>query len=265
MEVHGFTVELDVDNTRRAAAEVEADRAERASDRAAGLAVKADRLRDAATVAEQREQAASAALPPMGEPIKIGHHSENRHRRAIEKARTTLSKSVEADRNAEHAAQRAAAAQKTTEQRYKPDQIRRRLETLGADLRRQERARDGHTRTLYTDGYGVKHVEETAPATGEHRVRVLDDIDRLADQITFWEEQLAAAAANGANLWDKTTVAVGDIVYAGGSAYRVAKVNAKSVRVGGEFSGLLPYSKITKVFTKDGEPVTIVDGARVID
>ena len=42
---------------------------------------------------EQRRQ----EVPPMGEPIKIGHHSEGRHRRAIQRVDQALDKVVEHD------------------------------------------------------------------------------------------------------------------------------------------------------------------------
>ena len=43
-----------------------------------------------------------------GEPIKIGHHSEKRHRRLIEKADNDMRKSIEATKKAEHYRYKAA-------------------------------------------------------------------------------------------------------------------------------------------------------------
>jgi len=43
----------------------------------------------------------------LGEPIKIGHHSENRHRRIIEQAQNNMSKSVELLKKAESYKDRA--------------------------------------------------------------------------------------------------------------------------------------------------------------
>lgn len=266
LQAAGFAVEVDIDDTRRSAAEVEEARNERQIQLVDRLDARADRKHAAADAAAARERAASAALPEGGEPIKIGHHSEQRHRKAIERAHTALSKSVAADRAARQADERAATAATTTERRYAPPVIRRRIERLTADLRKQERARDGHTRTLYTDGRGVKHVETTAPATGAHRDRVLGEIDRLNDEIGYWKGQLDVAVAAGAALWDKTTIVVGDMIVATRTPYRVLKVNTKTVRVEGRFGGgLLPYSDITKVFNHEGKPVTITDGARSIE
>lgn len=43
----------------------------------------------------------------LGEPIKIGHHSEKRHRKAIENAWEQMGKSVECDRKAKEYAERS--------------------------------------------------------------------------------------------------------------------------------------------------------------
>jgi len=43
----------------------------------------------------------------LGEPIKVGHHSERRHRKVIEQANNNMCKSIEADKAAEEARQRA--------------------------------------------------------------------------------------------------------------------------------------------------------------
>ncbi|MDJ0396497.1 DUF3560 domain-containing protein [Rhodococcus sp. G-MC3] len=95
----GFDVELDIDTTARPAALVESDRAERQTDRVAALAAlgaKAERRSERADAAWEAEQRAVAALPPAGEPIKIGHHSEGRHRHAIDKAYNATRKAIAA-------------------------------------------------------------------------------------------------------------------------------------------------------------------------
>lgn len=51
-------------------------------------------------------------LPPAGEPIKIGHHSEGRHRRALERSWQRLGKSVAADKAADQLEQRAESVGK---------------------------------------------------------------------------------------------------------------------------------------------------------
>lgn len=56
-----------------------------------------------------RAQSAIDRLPSCGSPILIGHHSEKRHRRAIERSDNDMRKSIEADKKASRLAQRAAA------------------------------------------------------------------------------------------------------------------------------------------------------------
>ena len=89
---------------------------------------------------------------------------------------------------------KADAASHTTAFRYSPVGNARRIERLEADMRRFERARDGHTRTVYTDSRGVKHVETHSAAEGAHRERVLVRDPRLEDLIGYWKGELAKAA-----------------------------------------------------------------------
>lgn len=158
---------------------------------------------------------------------------------------------------------KADAASHTTAFRYSPVVVRRRIERLEADLRRFERARDGHTRTLYTDSRGVKHVETHSAAEGAHRERVLVEIARLEDLIGYWKGELAKAAAAGAQVWDSATIKAGDRIRYWGGWDTVAKVNAKSVRLASR-AGRLPFDQIKAVNTDDGRAVRIADDARVI-
>ncbi|MBB5234509.1 DUF3560 domain-containing protein [Deinococcus budaensis] len=90
--------------------------------------------------AGERRQAASAGLPPMGEPIKVGHHSEGRHRRAIERSEQNMRKAVEEGRKAEYWQQRAAGVERRARQKSDPGVVRRRIEKLEAELRRVQRS-----------------------------------------------------------------------------------------------------------------------------
>jgi hypothetical protein len=53
-------------------------------------------------------------LPENGQPILIGHHSEKRHRRALDRAWNQMGRSVEEGRKAEHYADKAEAARSNT-------------------------------------------------------------------------------------------------------------------------------------------------------
>jgi len=72
------------------------------------------KLQDAALNAEKKSDNAWQSsnkdrdFLSLGEPIKIGHHSEKRHRRIIEQAQNNMSKSVELSKKAEQYESRAA-------------------------------------------------------------------------------------------------------------------------------------------------------------
>lgn len=78
---------------------------------------KAERYRELSDKAETRSNIAyarSKALTagiPFGEPIKIGHHSERRHRNALDKSWNAMGKSVEESKKAEYYADKAEAAE----------------------------------------------------------------------------------------------------------------------------------------------------------
>lgn len=80
-------------------------RKERAEAKAAALAAKG-------TAQWDRAKGHTAGIEP-GQPILVGHHSEGRHRRAIERSHAATDRAVETMRaagHAEHAARRAGRA-----------------------------------------------------------------------------------------------------------------------------------------------------------
>lgn len=213
LEKAGHTVTVEIDRTHRDPAQVEADRAARQADRVAALENKADRRAADAEAAWTAEQRATAALPPGGEPIKVGHHSEGRHRRAIDRAHNALGKAVAADRDADRAASRAESAARTTELRNSPVAVANRIHKFEAEQRADQRALDGHTRTLFTDGRGVKHVEKTTAATGEYRERIIARMAERAATITYWTNVRAGQIADGqAGDYSPDTITAGDLV-----------------------------------------------------
>lgn len=68
----------------------------------------AARARGASQSAWRSSHAAVAGIPP-GQPILRGHHSERRHRRAIERSHAAMRRSIEEERRAADLAARAAA------------------------------------------------------------------------------------------------------------------------------------------------------------
>lgn len=258
----GFEVEIAIDDRYRPPAEVETDVVARQQDRVTALEAKAVRAAAGSEAADARARERAERMP-LGQPILVGHHSEGRMRRAYSDIEKAGRASVVAYREAQTAQTRAEAAANTTTVRYSPAVIRRRIERLGADLRRWQRTRDGDTRTLYTDAEGVKHVEITAPATGARLAHAVEEIERLGGWISFWKQQLEVAAAQGAQIWTAAHIEVGDQVRCAIGWDTVIKVNAKSVRVRG-VQGLVPFDGIDGVKTADGRQITIVDGVRSV-
>jgi hypothetical protein len=75
---------------------------------------KAERYRELSEKAADRSDAAqkvsndiSSAIP-MGQPILVGHHSEKRHRRDIEKIHRAMDKAITEDKKAKYYAEKAA-------------------------------------------------------------------------------------------------------------------------------------------------------------
>ena len=81
----------------------------RASERAAALEEKSQRLQDRAQSHFSTADGISEHIP-FGQPILIGHHSEGRARRDAERIHSHTRKGLEASRAAQDAQRRAAAA-----------------------------------------------------------------------------------------------------------------------------------------------------------
>lgn len=241
----GYDVEVDIDNTSRPAEQVEADRIERQEQRAGTLDAKAERLAGRAAAAD----AALDAMPryPLGQPILVGHHSEGRMRRDLARLDRAMRTAIDATETAVEAAARADAAAATTRHRYNPLTVGNRIETLEADIRRLERARDGHTRTLFTRPDGTKEVD-TFPATGgPYRDEIQRRINTLGDQVTYWRNVLKEAVEAGeVTLYDSTTVAAGDEVQVQGTWYVVVRTNKRTVTLptGYSWTQTVPYRHI---------------------
>lgn len=228
----GFEVSVSVDDSHRPTAEVEADLAARQQARADALDAKAERKQQAAGAAWEAHQRACEALPPGGEPIHVGHHSERRHRNAIDRAHRTISKSVEADREADRVAHRAVSAATAGARRYNPVTVKNRLDKLEADQRRDQRQLDGYRRVVARSSGGVEYVDESAPASGQYRETVAARMSQRGDEIAYWRDVFADMQQQGvASTYSKETVTAGDAVKYRSTWYRVVRANAKTVSV----------------------------------
>jgi hypothetical protein len=227
----GHDVSIDIDDTHRPAAEAEADRAERQEQRVEALTAKADRKAGTAEAAWDAEQRAVQALPPGGEPIHVGHHSERRHRKAIERAHDATRKAIAATDDANQASARAQAAAGTTAHRYNPVTVKNRVEKLEAEQRGDQRRLDGYRRVVArTDTH--EYVDEFKAAGGDYREQIIARMAQRGDEIAYWNGIYAELQASGAaSSHSSDTISKGDFVQKRGVWYRVERVNTKSVSV----------------------------------
>lgn len=238
----GFTVEISIDFTRRDAAAVEADLIERRDARAQALDAKAGRRESAAAAENERAARALRRLPEGGEPIKVGHHSEGRHRSAIAKADAAVRRSIVADEDARRARARADIAANGNDARYAPVTVANRIEKLRSDLAGYRRRLEGHTRTL-----AGGRLEVTEPATGAYAERLQRDHADATSQLEYWqtvrEEQIASGQVVDHS---RETIHPGDLIRYFGAWYPVAKTNPKSVTIRNAFghTSTVPYAHI---------------------
>lgn len=215
----GHTVTVDVDATHRSTAEAEADRAHRQAQRVEALA------------ARESEQRAVEALPPGGEPIKIGHHSESRHRNAITRAHDATRRAIDATDLAHQAQDRAQAAAATTAHRYNPITVKNRIEKLEAEQRSDQRTLDGYRRVVARTATH-EYVDEFDAATGSYREQVIARMAQRGDQIAYWKAIYADLQTSGvASTHSRDNITKGDLIKYRGHWYPVIRVNAKTVSV----------------------------------
>lgn len=189
----GFVVETSVDARPRSVADAEADRAARLDDRAQRLAERAERHSRAAG---QREEAAARILGgvPLGQPILVGHCSEGRHRRDLDRADAHERAGREHDRRAADAAWAAEVAAGTCGTGRARRSSPGRLGRLQAERRRVQRVLDGHGST----GRRFAGSPEPRPVPpGEWRDRLLAQASLLDAQIRHWSGVHEAHRAAG--------------------------------------------------------------------
>lgn len=247
LEAAGHAVTVEADDTARPVAEVEAGRITRHQDRAEALAAKAQRKATHALTAQAAAETAARRLPEGGEPIKVGHHSETRHRNAITKAWNAQGRAVRADEEAQAAAQAAETATRTTAHRYAPHAVAGRIERLEAEARKLTRYLEG-----YTVNRGTPYVEEVPAATGARREQVLAEQAENADALEYWRsirrEQLEAGKVQD---YSRETIKAGDRIKVSGTWWTVARANAKTCTLYFDAAAKIissyraPYGRIT--------------------
>lgn len=247
LEAAGHEVAVEADDTARPVAEVEADRAARQETRAEALAKKAQRKAARAAAAQDAADAAARRLPEGGEPIKVGHHSETRHRNAITKAWNAQGRAIRADEDATEAQRRAEVATTTRAHRYSPATVAGRIERLEAEGRGLARRLNG-----YTTNRGTPYAEAIPAATGRRREAIQADAAETADALAYWRSVRAQQLATGAAAdYSRETIRPGDQIRVGGTWWTVARANAKTCTLYFDAERKItssyraPYGKIT--------------------
>lgn len=230
----GFAVHVTIADTLRPAAQVETDRIRRQQQRAGHLAERADRAHEQAARAAARADELTGRLP-LGQPILAGHHSEPAMRRHAARLREATQAAVTAQERADQARHRADTAAAATGARHDPITVANRIRDLTARQRQLQHRIDGHTRTIAVLPDGTRHTETTPPARGDGRGGLDDELARLTDQLTYWQQiradQIAAGAATDHG---PDTINPGDLVRIRGQWYRVLRINRATVRIEGE-------------------------------
>lgn len=233
LERAGYEVTTTIETNLRSTADVEADRRERQAGRVDALTAKALSKEATARDLDKRARELSGRMP-LGQPILVDHYSAPKMTKLYNQIGAATRKSLDADQIAQEAAEKARAASATTAGRYNPGVVARRIETLSAELRKCERKRDGHRRTLSRQ---TGHIEECPPATGEYRERLVSRIKELTDQIAYWEEIRAEQIKSGTTTnHTRDNIHKGDHILYGRTWYEVMRVNAKSVSVATGYS-----------------------------
>lgn len=260
----GFQVDTEVDDTARPTAEVVEERRERAADRAEHFEAKAERRHGEAEGFRAASDVISDGIP-MGQPILVGHHSERRHRKDLERMHRLDVKSWEARAAARYAEQRAQASRAAASGREARSTVQNRIDKLAADI-----ARD--LRSLWGVPADMRHLPWTAAAVVSAKLRghggpVDPDSERgrdlcariveATDRRAYWAEVLAAMPTGV----DPKVVRKGDLICHRFGWARVARVNAKTVSVetGYNWTDRVPWSAVTAHRPAQGETAAPVE------
>jgi hypothetical protein len=171
---------------------------------------------------------------PMGQPILVGHHSEGRHRRDLERIHSRTRKSIEAHDNAQHAEGRAQSAEARARQLGDPRAAARRLERSQAELRSVERKLNGTGKEMH----GENH-----PATGDYAERLRARQTELKQSIEH-DTGIAGDLVGGESgqaRYGKHNVQPGDVVKVGGTSHIVHSTGPKNAKLMTSV-GPLPYA-----------------------
>lgn len=220
-------------------------RDERLADRADVLAERAGRNRTAADAAHATADRIFSGY--NGQPILVGHHSERRHRRDLDRADRALRASFEAADVAADQQRRADQIRAHLERGDHPVTIKQRLARNEAELRKLQRALARHP-----------------DASDAWRTRLEAESTALTDEIDLDRAVLAELAGRGETRdWGPSDFRRGDLVaFHGLGWYEVRRVNKSTLtvpsHVGGDWTDTVPYAKVI-ARSRDGITQTAAD------
>lgn len=212
----GLDVGLDVDRRMGDAQRREDRRDQRSADRIAALGEKVQRKQAAANAAWNTHFSRVDELPPDGEPIKVGHHSEKRHRRALDNAWKSLGRAVDAGKAVEDAQYRMEAAERSRRSRNRPQTVANRIEKLEKQIKK--------SRDQLNGAPAYKGGAPRAPLTGDRRIRALNAIDADMQDLNLQRAIFEQLKADG-KVVDIHDLNPGDKVKLYGEWVPVVKVN----------------------------------------
>lgn len=218
------------------------DLMERAESRAEYYAGYSD---NAAKRSDERDRASHAAVAgiPLGQPILVGHHSEQAHRNAIKRAQDNASKAYQERQRSDYWQRRADRAVKAQAYKQRPGIISRRIDKLEAQLRKHQRNTDKE-RWMAIDAPWFLDKGENIDEVWE-RVLTFNKrwIDFLEARIAF---QKALYEASGGVPADSIDFEVGDYVNSWHGWCKIIRVNKKSLTLDSAWgNGRVEYDRIT--------------------
>lgn len=241
---HDVDVEIDATPGDRSSREERIEA--RAQERAEVLQARAERQERLSTARRERAEQISGSYP-LGQPILVGHHSQRRHERDAQRVQDGMRAAIEHDEQAQDLRRRAGVAAAGPGARRSQVTVGNRIETLAAQIRRDERAMAAHPVT-----------DDESEAVTRWRVMMTERLDEARADLTYWQDyQRAATEAGAFTNYGPATVTAGDLVCVSGGWYEVARVNTKSVSIfnDGRYTSRVPWHKVT-----DHRRVTRPDG-----
>lgn len=171
------------------------------------------------------------SLIPLGQPILVGHHSERRHRKDIERMDRNMQKSVEESKKAEYFADKASSLSRA-------DGVLQSRRYIGNRIAESEKS--------------IRQLSKWASAEHPRLIQAQEKLD-------FWQTRLAEIEAQkreeGLQIASPEVVKVGDLICYKGSWMPVVRVNKKTVTVSHwmdipSFQYKIPYTRIEKFKSK---------------